>query len=74
MIRDFDPSIVRYSGKRKIYCRDTGFDCYAGGGFRQNVGMGCVIGKENGMIQHRDERSSGCATVVKNLTNGKACS
>ena len=22
--------------------------------------MGCVIGKENGMIQHRDERSSGC--------------
>ena len=35
------------SGKHKNFRLDTGFDHYLGSMFRQNLGMGCGIGKES---------------------------
>ena len=42
-IRNLSKNRVRDPGKRKISCRDSGFDCYPESGIRQNLGTGCGI-------------------------------
>lgn len=43
---------------------DTGFDRFSESSIRQNLGMGCGIGKKT-VLWDRDDRSSGCGIVMK---------
>ena len=42
----------------------TGFDCYSVSWIRHNLGTGCGIGEVKG-LRDRNDRTSGCGTVVK---------
>ena len=59
-----DLGFVRDSGKRKISWRDTGFDHNSASGIPQNLHTGGGIGKENGIRDGKDDRSSSCGIVV----------
>lgn len=49
-----------------------GFDLYSGSRIHQNLGMGCSIGKENG-IQDRDDRSSGSGGMWDQKLPSRTC-
>ena len=57
-IRDLTPTLVQFWEGPELYYP------YSGSVLRQNLGMGCGIGKEND-IRDSDGRSSGCGIVVK---------
>ena len=59
----WDLGFVRDSRKRKISWRGTGFDHNSASGIPQNVRSGCGVGKENGIRDDKDDRSSGCGIV-----------
>ena len=57
-IRDLTPTLVQFWEGPELYYP------YSGSVLRQNLGMGCGIGKEND-IRDSDGRNSGCGIVVK---------
>ena len=60
----WDLGFVRDSRKRKISWRGTGFDHNSASGIPQNLRSGCGVGKENGIRNDKDDRSSSCGIVV----------
>jgi len=69
-VAGFDLIIVwdseNFNGMRENaqFPNGTGFDRYSGSGIRHNLGTGCGIGEVKG-LRDRNERTSGCGTVVK---------
>ena len=59
-----DLGFVRDSRKRNISRRDAGFDHNSASGVPENLRTRCGIGKENGIRDDKDDRSSGCGIDV----------
>ena len=67
---------VRDSGKHKIYWRETGFDCYLGGGIHQNLCTECrffCLSVEKSYVLVATANQPGESSVVSSSYSSKPC-